>query len=149
MAIAPQAAPRTGVPFFDLRPSSAAFRDALLDDIAALLDSGAFTNGPAVREFEVAFSEYCRNRSLRGVASGLDALRLALLAGGLEPGDEVIVPAATFAATFEAVTQAGGVPVVADVPTTTTASTPRPRARRSRRGRDSCSRSTSTGRWRT
>jgi dTDP-4-amino-4,6-dideoxygalactose transaminase len=50
-----------------------------------------------------------------GLASGLDALRLALLASGLEPGDEVIVPAATFVATLESVTQAGGVPVVVDV----------------------------------
>ena len=49
------------------------------------------------------------------MASGLDALRLGLLATGLEPGDEVIVPAATFVATVEAVTQAGGVPVVVDI----------------------------------
>jgi dTDP-4-amino-4,6-dideoxygalactose transaminase len=49
------------------------------------------------------------------VASGLDALRLALVGFGLEPGDEVIVPAMTFIATFEAVTQAGGVPVPVDV----------------------------------
>ena len=50
-----------------------------------------------------------------GVASGLDALRLGLEALGLEPGDEVLVPAMTFVATFEAVSQAGGVPVPVDV----------------------------------
>ena len=50
-----------------------------------------------------------------GLASGLDALRLALLAAGIEPGDEVIVPAMTFVATIEAVTQAGGRPVMVDV----------------------------------
>ena len=50
-----------------------------------------------------------------GVGSGLDALRLGLLATGIEPGAEVVVPAATFVATLEAVTQAGGVPVVVDV----------------------------------
>src|SRR4051812_37246671 len=115
MAIAPQAGPSADVPFFELQPSSAAFRDGLLDDIAALLDTGAFTNGPAVRQFEAGFSAYAGTACCVGVASGLDALRLALLAGGLEHGEEVIVPAATFAATFEAVTQAGGVPVVADV----------------------------------
>jgi dTDP-4-amino-4,6-dideoxygalactose transaminase len=49
------------------------------------------------------------------VASGLDALRLGLIGLGIEPGDEVIVPAMTFVATFEAVTQAGGVPVPVDV----------------------------------
>ena len=115
MTIASPASSRVGVPFFDLGPSSAAFRASLLEDIAGLLDSGAFTNGPAVREFEEAFASYVGARSCVGVASGLDALRLALLAGGLERDEEVVVPAATFAATFEAVTQAGGVPVVADV----------------------------------
>ena len=50
-----------------------------------------------------------------GVASGLDALRLALVAAGIEPGDEVLVPANTFIATVEAVTQAGGRPVLVDV----------------------------------
>ena len=115
MTIAPPASSRLRVPFYDLGPSSGAFRDALLEDIAGLLDSGAFTNGPAVREFEEAFAGYVGARSCVGVASGLDALRLAFLAGGLERGEEVVVPAATFAATFEAVTQAGGVPVVADV----------------------------------
>jgi dTDP-4-amino-4,6-dideoxygalactose transaminase len=115
MTIAPPARSPLRVPFFDLGPSSAAFRDALLEDIAGLLDSGTFTNGPAVREFEEAFAGYVGVRSCVGVASGLDALRLAFLAAGLEPGEEVVVPAATFVATFEAVTQAGGVPVVADV----------------------------------
>lgn len=115
MTIAPRAPSPLRVPFFDLGPSSAAFRDGLLEEIAGLLDSGAFTNGPSVREFEDAFARYVGTRSCVGVASGLDALRLALLAGSLERGDEVVVPAATFAATFEAVTQAGGIPVVADV----------------------------------
>ena len=58
---------------------------------------------------------FCGTRECVGVASGLDALRLGLLRRGLEPGDEVIVPAHTFVATFEAVTQAGGVPVPVDV----------------------------------
>ena len=49
------------------------------------------------------------------MSSGLDALRIALIAAGLEQGEEVIVPAMTFVATLEAVTQAGGVPVVADI----------------------------------
>lgn len=115
MTIAPSASSRLSVPFFDLGPSSRVFRAALLEDVAGLLESGAFTNGPAVRDFEEAFARYVGVHHCVGVASGLDALRLALLAGGLERGDEVVVPAATFAATFEAVTQAGGIPVVADV----------------------------------
>ena len=88
---------------------------ALLDDIAQLLQSGAFTNGPAVAQFEEAFAAYCGVDHCVGVGSGLDALRLGLVATGIEPGAEVIVPAATFVATLEAVTQAGGVPVVVDV----------------------------------
>lgn len=90
-------------------------RAALLDDIADLLDSGAFTNGPQVARFEESFATYCGTRECVGLGSGLDALRLGLLAAGLEEGDEVVVPANTFIATFEAVTQAGGVPVVVDV----------------------------------
>ena len=104
-----------GVPFLDLSCSHAALKEPLLDDIADLLDTGAFTNGPAVAEFEQAFAEYCGVDHCVGVSSGLDALRLGLLASGIEPGDEVVVPAATFVATLEAVTQAGGIPVVVDV----------------------------------
>src|SRR4029077_16882094 len=74
-----------------------------------------FTNGPGVAAFESAFAEYCGLDHCVGLASGLDALRLGLLATGIEPGAEVVVPAATFVATLEAVTQAGGVPVVVDV----------------------------------
>jgi dTDP-4-amino-4,6-dideoxygalactose transaminase len=79
------------------------------------LDASAFTNGPHVETFEDAFARYCGRRHGVGLASGLDALRLGLLALGLEPGDEVIVPAMTFIATVEAVVQAGGVPVLADI----------------------------------
>ena len=50
-----------------------------------------------------------------GTASGLDALRIALIAAGVGPGDEVVVPAQTFVATVEAVTQAGATPVLADI----------------------------------
>jgi dTDP-4-amino-4,6-dideoxygalactose transaminase len=106
---------RTAVPFLDLRPSHAPIKDAVVDDIAALLDSGAFTNGPQVREFEQAFAAYCGAAECVGLASGLDALRLSLIAASIEPGDEVIVPATTFVASLEAVTQAGGRPVLADV----------------------------------
>ena len=103
------------VPFLDLAPQHRDLKAEILGDLAHLLDSGAFTNGPAVAEFEQRFAAYCGVRRCVGVSSGLDALRLALLAAGLERGDEVVVPALTFAATFEAITQARGVPVPADV----------------------------------
>ena len=105
----------TRVPFLDLGPSHRDLAPSLLEDFAELIESGAFTNGPAVAEFEQAFAAYCGAAYCVGTASGLDALRLALIALELEPGDEVIVPASTFVATLEAVTQAGGTPVVADV----------------------------------
>ena len=95
-----------GVPFLDLSPAHAPLKERLLGEIGELFDTGAFTNGPAVAAFEAAFAEYCGVDHCVGVASGLDALRLGLLATGLEPHDEVIVPAATFVATLEAVTQA-------------------------------------------
>ena len=104
-----------GVPFLDLAPSHRHAKEQLLAEIADLLDTGAFTNGPHVAQFEEAFAAYCGVDHCVGVSSGLDALRLGLLAIGIERGDEVVVPAATFVATLEAVTQAGGMPVVADV----------------------------------
>lgn len=103
------------VPFLDLAPSHARFRGPFLQAVEAMLDRGAFTNGPQVAAFEEAWARVCGTRHCVGVGSGLDALRIGLLALGLEPGDEVVVPAATFVATFEAVTQAGGVPVPVDV----------------------------------
>jgi dTDP-3-amino-3,4,6-trideoxy-alpha-D-glucose transaminase len=110
-----ETAVRTRVPFLDLEPSHAPLKAALLDQFGELIDSNGFINGPPVAAFERAWAEYCGVDHCVGVASGLDALRLALLAAGLNRGEEVIVPANTFAATFEAVTQAGGVPVPADV----------------------------------
>lgn len=103
------------VPFLDLGVIHTALRGRILDGISDLIGSGAFTNGPQVAEFERMFGAYCGSGSCVGVACGLDALRIALLAAGIEPGDEVVVPAETFAATFEAVAQAGGRPIVADV----------------------------------
>jgi dTDP-4-amino-4,6-dideoxygalactose transaminase len=103
------------VPFLNLRPMHDGIAEALLADIAELIDSSAFTNGPAVAEFEAAFAEYCGIGHCVGLASGLDALRLGLISAGLEPGDRVVVPAQTFMATFEAITQAGGIPVPVDI----------------------------------
>ena len=106
---------RTPVPFVDLGPVTREIKDSLLDDVAELIDTGLFVNGPKVEEFEHEFAASCGRTACVGVASGLDALRLALLAFGLKRGEEVVVPAMTFVATFEAVVQAGGRPVVVDV----------------------------------
>ncbi len=102
-------------PFVDLRATHEPIKADLLDEISKLVDSGQFTNGPQVGTFERAFAEWCGVQHCVGTASGLDALRLGLLACGLERGDEVVLPALTFVATAEAVTQAGGRPVLADI----------------------------------
>ncbi len=103
------------VPFVNLGRVHTALADELLADVQELIETGAFVNGPAIAEFEDAFASFVRAERCVGAASGLDALRIALIAAGLEPGEEVIAPAMTFVATFEAVTQAGGVPMVADI----------------------------------
>jgi dTDP-4-amino-4,6-dideoxygalactose transaminase len=104
-----------GVPFLDLGPSHQPLKHSISREITDLIDTGAFTNGRQVGAFEEAFAAFCGVRNCVGVASGLDALRLGLIAAGLQPGDEVILPANTFVATAEAVTQAGGKPVLVDV----------------------------------
>lgn len=103
------------VPFVDLSSSTEAVRSGLLADVAELLDGGAFVNGPAVEAFEREFAAGCGRRFGVGTASGLDALTIGLRALGLEAGDEVVVPAMTFVATFEAVVHARGRVVVVDV----------------------------------
>jgi dTDP-4-amino-4,6-dideoxygalactose transaminase/DNA-binding CsgD family transcriptional regulator len=103
------------VPFIDLGPTHAGLMGAIAGDVVELIESGKFTDGPQVGKFEEAFAEYCGCAYSIGVASGLDALRLVLLAAEIEPGDQVILPANTFAATIEAVVQAGGKAVLADV----------------------------------
>jgi dTDP-4-amino-4,6-dideoxygalactose transaminase len=102
------------VPFLDLTPSHAPLKQAVLEEIADLIDDNAFINGPQVAAFEDAFADYCGALHCVGLASGLDALRLGLIAAGAERGAEVVVPANTFVATLEAVTQAGLRPVVVD-----------------------------------
>jgi dTDP-4-amino-4,6-dideoxygalactose transaminase len=106
---------QTVVPFVDLSVSTAAVREQVLADLSVLMDTGGFVNSPVVEGFESSYATAVGRRHCVGVASGLDALRLALIALGIEPGGEVIVPAMTFVATFEAVVQAGGKPVVVDV----------------------------------
>lgn len=103
------------MPFVDLEPMHRDLRASLLDDIGAIVASGAFANGPHVSHFESEFAGYCGRASCIGLASGLDALRLGLLALEIGPGGQVVVPAQTFVATWEAVSQTGATPVAADI----------------------------------
>jgi dTDP-4-amino-4,6-dideoxygalactose transaminase len=103
------------VPFVDLWPGNSAVKERVLLRVAELIDRGDFTNGAAVAEFEEHFAAHCEREHCVGVSSGLDALRLALLASGLEEGSGVVVPASTFVASVEAVLQSEGTPIVVDV----------------------------------
>jgi UDP-4-amino-4,6-dideoxy-N-acetyl-beta-L-altrosamine transaminase len=87
------------------------------EDIRAVnevLRSGWITTGPKVREFEEAFAGYLGASHALAVNSGTSALHLALKAAGVGPGDEVVLPAMTFAATAEVVIYAGAEPVLVD-----------------------------------
>ncbi len=114
-AVAEQTAQAVSVPFLDLGIVHRDMAAAIRSDFDAIIASSSFVNGPQVHEFEEAFSAFCGAPHCVGVASGLDALRLALAAGGVGPGDEVVVPAMTFVATWEAVSQVGAVPIPVDV----------------------------------
>ncbi len=109
------AATTAGVPLVDLAAVNADLAGPILEDIAELIRTGGFTNGPAVERFEREFAACCGTAAAAGTSSGVSGLRLALQAGGIGRGDEVIVPAHTFVATVEAVTQAGATPVLVDV----------------------------------
>ena len=80
-----------------------------------VIDSTAFINGPEVKEFEKELGAYLGVKHVIGCANGTDALQIAMMALGLQPGDEVIIPSFTFVATVEVVALLGIVPVFADV----------------------------------
>ncbi|HEX2252413.1 MAG TPA: DegT/DnrJ/EryC1/StrS family aminotransferase [Thermoanaerobaculia bacterium] len=103
------------VPYFDLARARARIEDDLQARWRRVLDSTAFVLGPEVQELESGFARFVGAAGCVAVANGTDALVLMLRALGVEPGDEVIVPAFTFFATAEAVALAGAVPVFADV----------------------------------
>ena len=99
------------IPFLDLQ---AAYReDAAAYDAAyhRVMDSGRWILGPECAAFEAEFAAHCGAAQAIGMGNGLDALRLALEVAGIGPGDEVIVPAHTFIATWLAVQQCGATPV--------------------------------------
>ena len=88
--------------------------DGYLDDLRPLVESGDFTLGAPVDEFEKRFAELCRMPYAIGVGSGTDALILSLKALGIGPGDEVITTPNTFIATVGAIAMTGARPVFVD-----------------------------------
>ena len=103
------------IEFTDLRSQYAALKDRIAARMQAVLDHGQYIMGPEVRELEAALATYTGAKHCITVASGTEALLIALMALDLRPGDEVITSPFTFAATGEMIALLGGRPVFADI----------------------------------
>lgn len=99
------------VPFLDLKAPYLELKEELDAAYLRVMESGWYVLGQEVRAFEEEFAAYCEAEKCVGVASGLDALHLILRAYGISDGDEVIVPANTYIATWLAISYAGASPV--------------------------------------
>jgi len=107
------------VPFFDLGQQVRRYSDQLHAALDDVIDSGYFVGGEITERFERQFAEFVGVNHALGTANGLDSIRLILEAYDVGPGDEVIVPAFTYYATWLGVTQTGATPVPVDVVPTT------------------------------
>lgn len=105
----------TRIPFLDLKAQYSSIRDEIEEVVHDVLKSGHYIGGARLDQFEEEFARYVGARYAVGTASGTAALELVMRALGLAPGDEVIVPANSFFATAEAVSNVGATPVFADV----------------------------------
>lgn len=101
----------TSIPFLDLRAAYLELKPEIDAAVARVLDSGWYIGGAEVDAFEAEFAAYCEARHAVGVANGLDALHLALLALGVKAGDEVIAPSNTYIATWLAISRCDAVVV--------------------------------------
>lgn len=95
------------VPFVDLKAQYRALQPQMDEAIQSVLNRTAFIMGPEVKSFEKAFAEYIGVKHVVGVGSGTSALRLALVALDIGPGDEVITVPDTYIATCEAISHTG------------------------------------------
>jgi dTDP-4-amino-4,6-dideoxygalactose transaminase len=109
------AAPPSSVPMLDVSRENRRLQAQIDAAMADVTRSGAFVHGPACAKFEAAMAEYCGAEHAIGCASGSDAILLSLMALGIGPGDEVIVPSFTFFATASSVWRLGARPVFADI----------------------------------
>ncbi len=103
------------IPMLDLRAQYASIREEIRDAIDQVLESQHFILGPNVKALEEEIARYCGTRFAVGLASGTDALILALRACGVGPGDEVIVPTFSYIATGDSVSLLGATPVFVDI----------------------------------
>ncbi len=99
------------IPFLDLKAPHIELERDITEASNRVIQSGYYIMGPELEKFETAYAAYTNAKHAIGVADGLDALHLSLLAMGIGAGDEVIVPSNTYIATWLAVTQCGATPV--------------------------------------
>jgi len=103
------------LPFIDLKAQYAALKTSIDARIQRVLDHGQYIMGPEVKELEEKLAAHVGVKHCISVASGTEALLIALMALDLQPGDEVITTPFTFAATAETIVLLGGVPVFVDI----------------------------------
>ena len=103
------------IPFLDLISPHVELEQELTEVFHQALRTAGFIGGPMVEEFEKAFASFCETSHSVAVSSGTDALRFALMATGVKPGDVVVTVPHTFIATTEAISQAGALPEFVDI----------------------------------
>jgi len=103
------------VPLLDLRAQYQSIKDEIDTAVAAVFEQQSFVLGPAVEALEMATVDYLGVKHAVGVSSGSDALLMSLMAAGVEPGDEVLVPGFTFFASASCVSRLGARPVFCDI----------------------------------
>ena len=107
--------PQKKIEFIDLKAQYAVLRDEIARRMQTVLDHGQYIMGPEVKELETALAAHTGAKHCITVASGTEALLIAMMALDLKPGDEVITTPFTFAATAETIVLLGGVPVWVDI----------------------------------
>src|SRR5579864_4173096 len=103
------------IEFIDLQAQRRRIGTRIDEAIRRVLDHGRFILGPEVAAFERQLGEFCGARHVLSCANGTDALGLALMAKGLKPGEAILVPSFTFAASAEVVAWFGAIPIFVDV----------------------------------
>ena len=110
-----QAVPPPPIPFIDLGAQRRRLGTKIDEAVARVIESGAFIMGPEVGRLESDLAAFCGAKHVISCASGTDALALVLMAKEVGPGDAVLCPSFTFAATAEVVAWLGATPVFVDV----------------------------------
>lgn len=115
MTTAATTAPPRAIPMVDLQAQYAHIADEVDAAVQEVIQSAYFIKGPVVAAFETELAQYLGVKHVIGCANGTDALQIAMMALGLQPGDEVLVPAFTYVATAEVIALLGLVPKMVDV----------------------------------